>query len=57
MRNFPFSGADDGVHGTKLWCSDGTAAGTFEMSGISPSYIKTVGNAVNIYDSSNLYIY
>lgn len=61
--------ADDGIHGTMLWSSDGTETGTFlvehtqeGISDFSPSDYLTVGNAVFFmgYDDDlrdGIYIY
>src|SRR5919202_1233543 len=48
-----YFGAKEGVHGTELWRSDGTSAGTFLLKDInpgtanaSPTGLKVVGNTL-----------
>jgi ELWxxDGT repeat protein len=36
VNNLVFFRADDGIHGTELWASDGTAAGTYLVKDINP---------------------
>ncbi len=42
VNNVAYFGADDGVNGTELWRSDGTAAGTYMVKDITPGVGSTV---------------
>jgi ELWxxDGT repeat protein len=53
VNNLVFFPADDGVHGTELWASDGTTAGTFLVADINkgrlgsyPTYLTNVNGTL-----------